>query len=129
VTVAIWLGNAAPARTIRWMDGALSAAAKFVQAAPHDPPPVAIAAGDPTWLDLASDRATRVGLTTTGIATDLQLDYLGWAQVVAAAAPSGFPRSPRSPSCSTPRSSRTSSRSRPTEPRSTRAVPLATRSR
>ncbi len=86
MTVAIWLGNAAPARTIRWMDGALAAAAKFLQAAPHNPPPVAIAAGDPTWLDLASDRATRVGLTTTGIVTDLQLDYLGWGQVVAAAA-------------------------------------------
>lgn len=86
MTVAIWLGSAAPARTIRWMDGALAAAAKFTQTDPNKTPPVAIAAGDPTWLDLASDRATRVGLTCTGVTTDLQLDYLGWGQVVAAAA-------------------------------------------
>jgi len=85
VTVAIWLGSAAPARTIRWLDGALAAAAKFTQTDPRNTPPIAIAAGDPTWLDLASDRATRAGLTSSGIATDLQLDYLGWAQIVAAA--------------------------------------------
>jgi len=86
VTVAIWLGSAAPARSIRWLDGALSAAAKFVAADKSTLPPVAIAAGDPTWLDLAADRATRAGLTSAGVVTDLQLDYLGWAQIVAAAA-------------------------------------------
>ena len=86
MTVAIWLGSAAPARTIRWLDGALATAAKFAKADPSGAPPVAIAAGDPTWLDLAADRATRVGLTSAGIVTDLQLDYLGWAQVAAAAA-------------------------------------------
>lgn len=86
MTIAVWLGSASPTRSIRWLDGALSAAAKFAQVDPRKAPPVAIAAGDPTWLDLASDRATRVGLASTGIITDLQLDYLGWAQVVAAAA-------------------------------------------
>jgi len=86
VTVAIWLGSAAPARSIRWLDGALSAAAKFAQADPRKLPPVAIAAGEPTWLDLAADRATRAGLSSAGVLTALQLDYLGWAQVVAAAA-------------------------------------------
>jgi electron transfer flavoprotein alpha/beta subunit len=86
VTVAIWLGSAPPARTIRWLDGALSAAAKFAQPDSRKAPPVAIAAGEPTWLDLAADRATRAGLTSAGVVTDLQLDYLGWAQVVAAAA-------------------------------------------
>lgn len=86
MTVAIWLGSASPARTIRWLDGALSAAAKFAQADTRRPPPIAIAAGEPTWLDLAADRATRAGLASAGVATDLQLDYLGWAQVVAAAA-------------------------------------------
>jgi electron transfer flavoprotein alpha/beta subunit len=75
--VALWLGNAAPLRTIRWLDGALATAAKFDGA-------TAIAAGDPTWLDLAADRATRVGIATAGVPTELQLDYLGWAQVVAA---------------------------------------------
>lgn len=79
MTVAIWLGSAAPARTIRWLDGALATAARFDGA-------VALAAGDPTWLDLAADRASRLGLVSAGIPTDLQLDYLGWAQVVAAAA-------------------------------------------
>jgi hypothetical protein len=43
-----------------------------------------VAAGDPTWLDLAADRASRVGLVSVGVPTDLQLDYLGWAQVMAA---------------------------------------------
>jgi electron transfer flavoprotein alpha/beta subunit len=86
MTVAIWLGSAAPARTIRWLDGALATAAKFAQADTPKSPPVAIAAGDPTWLDLAADRATRAGLASAGIVTDLQLDYLGWAQVAAAAA-------------------------------------------
>lgn len=86
MTIAIWLGSAPPARTIRWLDGALATAAKFAQADPRKPPPVAIAAGDQTWLDLAADRATRAGLTCAGVVTDLQLDYLGWGQVVAAAA-------------------------------------------
>jgi hypothetical protein len=77
--VAVWLGSAAPARSIRWLDGALAAASKFGGGA------VAIAAGESNWLDLAADRATRAGLTSAGITTDLKLDYLGWAQIVAAA--------------------------------------------
>lgn len=79
MTVAVWLGTAAPVRTIRWLDGALAAAAKFG-------PATAVAAGDPSWLDLAADRATRAGLESAGVETDLQLDYLGWAQVMAAVA-------------------------------------------
>jgi hypothetical protein len=79
VTVAVWLGSAAPARTIRWLDGALGAAAKFGRA-------IAVAAGEPTWLDLAADRASRIGLASAGVPTDLQLDYLGWAQIMAAVA-------------------------------------------
>jgi electron transfer flavoprotein alpha/beta subunit len=75
--VAVWLGSAAPARSIRWLDGTLAAAAKFEGA-------TAVAAGDPTWLDLAADRASRLGLASAGVPTDLQLDYLGWAQVMAA---------------------------------------------
>jgi electron transfer flavoprotein alpha/beta subunit len=82
--VAIWLGTAPPTRSIRWLDGALRAAAKF------DPDRtgrvIALAAGDPAWLDLASDRATRAGIASAGVVTELQLDYLGWAQIVAAAA-------------------------------------------
>ena len=77
--VALWLGSAAPLRTIRWLDGACATAAKFGSA-------IAIAAGDPTWLDLAADRATRAHIACVGVPTDLKLDYLGWAQVVAAAA-------------------------------------------
>jgi hypothetical protein len=76
--VAVWLGSAAPGRSIRWLDGALGAAASFGNA-------IAIAAGAPAWLDLAADRATRAKLPCAGIATDLQLDYLGWAQIVVAA--------------------------------------------
>jgi hypothetical protein len=79
VKVAVWLGNAAPVRSVRWLDGALAAAAKFGHA-------TAIAAGAATWLDLAADRATRLGLASVGVPTDLSLDYLGWAQVAAAAA-------------------------------------------
>ena len=71
--------RARPLRSIRWLDGALATAAKFGGA-------TAIAAGDPTWLDLAADRATRAGLASVGVPTDLKLDYLGWAQVVAAVA-------------------------------------------
>ncbi len=76
--VAVWLGNAAPHRSIRWLDGALAAVAKFDSA-------IALAAGESAWLDLACDRATRAGLPSAGVTTDLKLDYLGWAQVVAAA--------------------------------------------
>jgi electron transfer flavoprotein alpha/beta subunit len=78
--VALWVGNAAPVRSIRWLDGACATAAKFGSGT------IVIAAGDPTWLDLASDRAMRAGLASAGIPTDLKLDYLGWAQVVAACA-------------------------------------------
>jgi hypothetical protein len=77
VTVAVWLGSGAPIRTVRWLDGALGAAAKFGKA-------TAIAAGDSTWLDLASDRATRANVGCVGVPTELKLDYLGWAQIVAA---------------------------------------------
>ena len=79
MSVCIWLGSAAPARSIRWLDGALGVAAKF-------PGAIAIAAGEPTWLDLAADRANRAGVASTGVKTDLSLDYLGWAQVAAAVA-------------------------------------------
>jgi len=85
VTIAVWLGSAAPARTIRWLDGVLHAAGKFLGG--DAPPPVlAVAAGDATWLDLAADRASRAGIPSAGVALDLQLDYLGWAQVMAAVA-------------------------------------------
>lgn len=77
--VAVWLGTAAPVRSIRWLDGAIATAAKFDNA-------TAVAAGDATWLDLAADRALRAGLACIGIITDLHLDYLGWAQVMAAVA-------------------------------------------
>ena len=83
MTIAVWLGTAPPARTIRWLDGTLHAAMKF---AAEDEPLLAVAAGDRTWLDLAADRASRAGVPAAGIAIDLQLDYLGWAQVMAAVA-------------------------------------------
>ena len=76
--VAVWLGTASPVRSVRWLDGALATAAKFGTA-------TAIAAGEANWLDLAADRARRAGLDSVGVPTDLQLDYLGWAQVAAAA--------------------------------------------
>jgi electron transfer flavoprotein alpha/beta subunit len=79
-TVAVWLGASAPARTIRWLDGAVAAAARLGGGV------TAVAAGDPAWLDLAADRANRAGLASTGVTTDLHLDYLGWAQVMAAVA-------------------------------------------
>jgi electron transfer flavoprotein alpha/beta subunit len=80
VTVtALWLGSSAPVRSIRWLDGAIATAAKFGAA-------TVVAAGDSTWLDLAADRANRGGLASAGVPTDLQLDYLGWAQVMAAVA-------------------------------------------
>lgn len=74
--VAVWLGSAPPVRSIRWLDGALKAAGKFGGA-------TAVAAGPDTWLDLAADRASRLGLASVGVPTDLQLDYLGWAQIMA----------------------------------------------
>jgi hypothetical protein len=79
VSVAVWLGSAPPHRSLRWVDGAIAAAAKFDNA-------VAIAAGDQAWLDLASDRASRAGIGSVGVPTELRLDYLGWAQIVAAVA-------------------------------------------
>ena len=76
--VAAWLGSAPPVRSIRWLDGVLATAAKFG-------PAIAIAAGDAAWLELAADRARRAGVgATAGVVTDLKLDYLGWAQIVAA---------------------------------------------
>jgi hypothetical protein len=77
--IAVWLGSAAPVRSIRWLDGALKTAAKF-------PGAIAVAAGAEAWLDLAADRAARVSLASVGVVTDLELDYLGWAQVMASAA-------------------------------------------
>lgn len=83
MTIAVWLGAAPPLRTIRWLDGVLHATGKFLRV--DNPPPVlAVAAGDSTWLDLAADRASRAGIPAAGVALDLQLDYLGWAQVMAA---------------------------------------------
>lgn len=76
--VVVWLGTAEPVRSVRWLDGALAAAAKFGNV-------TALAAGDRGWLELASDRATRAGVACAGVITELRLDYLGWAQVVAAA--------------------------------------------
>jgi electron transfer flavoprotein alpha/beta subunit len=82
--IMLWLGNQAPARSIRWLDGALKTAAKF------DPNKtgraIAFAAGGASWLDLVADRARHAGIASAGVTTDLQLDYLGWAQIVAAAA-------------------------------------------
>ncbi len=77
--VAVWLGAATPVRSVRWLDGALETAARFDDA-------IAVAAGHPSWLDLAVDRASRLRLRCIGVPTDLALDYLGWAQVVAAVA-------------------------------------------
>lgn len=75
---AVWLGSGMPVRSIRWVDGVLAAAARFGEA-------TAIAAGHQAWLDLAADRANRAGIASVGITTDLELDYLGWAQIAAAA--------------------------------------------
>ena len=79
MSVAVWLGSAPPVRSVRWIDGALAAAAQFGAA-------TALAAGEANWLDLAADRAKRAGVASAAVATDLALDYLGWAQVVAACA-------------------------------------------
>ena len=73
--VAVWLGSSAPVRSIRWLDGTLKAAGKFGGA-------TAVAAGASPWLDLAADRALRLGIAAVGVQTDLQLDYLGWAQIM-----------------------------------------------
>ena len=77
--LAVWLGSAEPVRSIRWLDGVLKAASKLGGG-------TAVAAGERAWLDLAADRAARFGLAAVGVPTDLQLDYLGWAQVMAAVA-------------------------------------------
>src|SRR6185295_14020414 len=77
--IAVWLGSAPPVRSIRWLDGTLKAAGKFGGA-------TAVAAGASAWLDLAADRALRLGLAAVGVQTDLQLDYLGWAQIMAGVA-------------------------------------------
>ena len=77
MSVAVWLGNAPPIRSIRWVDGALAAAAKFESA-------TAIVAGELAWVELAADRATRAGITCVAVKTELKLDYLGWAQIVSA---------------------------------------------
>jgi electron transfer flavoprotein alpha/beta subunit len=77
VACAVWLGTAAPERSIRWLDGALGAGAKLGTT-------TALAAGKAAWLDLAADRAGRAKLASAGVATELELDYLGWAQVAAA---------------------------------------------
>lgn len=77
IDAIVWLGDSAPLRSIRWVDGALATAAKFGRA-------TALAAGSNSWLDLVADRATRAGLACTGVSTQLELDYLGWAQIVAA---------------------------------------------
>ncbi|MGE0871770.1 MAG: hypothetical protein AB7P03_24655 [Kofleriaceae bacterium] len=79
MTAAIWLGSAVPVRSVRWLDGALATGSAL-------PDPVAIAAGPMTWLDLAADRANRAGLASAGVHIDMQLDYLGWAQVAVAMA-------------------------------------------
>jgi electron transfer flavoprotein alpha/beta subunit len=79
LVVAVWLGSAPPVRSIRWLDGTLKTAAKFTGA-------TAVAAGEQAWLDLVADRAVRLGLASVGVPTDLSLDYLGWAQVMAAVA-------------------------------------------
>ena len=79
MTIAVWLGSAAPLRSVRWLDGALAAAARLG-------PATAIAAGDASWLELAADRAARARCACIGVPTDLRLDYLGWAQIVAAVA-------------------------------------------
>ncbi len=77
--ICVWLGSAAPLRSIRWLDGAIAAGAAVGDA-------TTIAAGDATWLDLAADRSSRMGVASAGVVTDLTLDYLGWAQVAFAAA-------------------------------------------
>jgi hypothetical protein len=76
--LVVWLGSAAPERGLRWLDGALAAAAAIGSAS-------ALAAGDERWLDLATERAARAGMPSIGVSTKLDLDYLGWAQIAAAA--------------------------------------------
>ena len=66
--IALWLGSLAPARSVRWLDGALQAAAAFAGRC------TVIAAGDQHWLELAADRAARANLPSAGVRTELQLD-------------------------------------------------------
>lgn len=77
--LAIWLGAAPPRRQATWLVGALAAARRLG-------PVTAIAAGAEAWLEAAADHAVAAGASFLGIATDLELDYLGWAQIAAAAA-------------------------------------------
>lgn len=77
MSVAVWLGNAAPVRSLRWVDGALAAGAALGAA-------TAVVAGEHGWVELAYDRATRAGVACVAVATELKLDYLGWGQIVAA---------------------------------------------
>lgn len=82
--VVIWLGSAAPVRTIRWLDGAIAAGAKLDRTKKTPPERiVALAAGAGPWLDLVADRARHAGIASAGVVTDLQLDYIGWAQIAA----------------------------------------------
>jgi hypothetical protein len=76
--VVVWLGGVAPERGQRWLDGALAAAARLGGAS-------ALAAGDAAWLDIANARADHAGIPSIGVSTKLELDYLGWAQIAAAA--------------------------------------------
>lgn len=102
MSVLVWLGSQAPERSIRWLDGAIATAASFADSltsssasssasspsssTPGEPTVHALAAGSAAWLELATDRATRAGLGSIGVPTDLELDYLGWGQLVAAVA-------------------------------------------
>jgi hypothetical protein len=79
MSVAVWLGNAAPTRSLRWVDGALAAGAALG-------PATAVVAGDSGWIELAYDRATRAGVACVAVSTELKLDYLGWGQIVSAVA-------------------------------------------
>jgi electron transfer flavoprotein alpha/beta subunit len=80
MNLAIWLGTASPARSVRWLDGTLAAAKKVAKIGDA----TAIAAGESSWLDLAADRARHAGVTCVGVPTELRLDYLGWGQIAAA---------------------------------------------
>ncbi|MFT3700299.1 MAG: hypothetical protein QM831_44555 [Kofleriaceae bacterium] len=80
--VVIWLGSAAPARTIRWLDGAIHAGAKLDRTKKTPPERIiALAAGPGPWLDLVADRARHAGIGSAGVQTDLVLDYMGWSQI------------------------------------------------
>jgi hypothetical protein len=77
VSVAVWLGSAPPVRSVRWLDGALATAARLG-------PATALVTGKSPWLDLAADRAMRAGVACIAAPTDLELDYIGWAQIASA---------------------------------------------